>query len=115
MPLLEALAEVSRLSHIDIVWLSSEGQEELVTVEFTGLSLPEGLERLLQRKNFLLFYVPQPSGPRVTQLWIASNRQPTKPLAPTKVVVPPPSSPKGKAPRVAQANSVMPANNGSTK
>lgn len=115
MPLREALAEVSRLSHTDIVWLNSEGQEELVTVEFTSLSLLEGLKRLLQRRNFLLFYVPQPSGTHVTQLWIASNHQPTKPPAPTTVAVPPPSSPKDKAPKVEQADSAMPANKGSTK
>ena len=115
MPLREALAEVSRLSHIDIVWLNNEGQEELISVEFTGLSLLKGLERLLQRRNFLLFYVPQPSGTYVTQLWIASNHQPTKPPAPTTVAVPPPSSPKDKAPKVEQANSTMPANKGSTK
>jgi len=68
MPLREVLAEVSRLSHTDIVWLNSEGQEELVSVEFAGLSLLQGLERILQRRNFLLFYAPQPSGTNVTQL-----------------------------------------------
>jgi len=58
MPLREALAEISRLSQTKIVWLSSEGQEELVSVEFAGLSLLEGLERILQRKNFR--YSPAP-------------------------------------------------------
>ena len=115
MPLREALAEISRLSQTKIVWLSSEGQEELVSVEFAGLSLLEGLERILQRKNFLLFYVPQPSGTHVTQLWIASNHQPTKPPPPMKVAVPPPSSPKDKAPMVEQAGSANPANQGATK
>ena len=115
MPLREVLAEVSRLSHTELVWLSSEGQEELVSVEFTGLSLLQGLERILQRRNFLLFYVPQPSGTHVTQLWIASNRQPTKPPPPTQVAVPPPSPAKDKAPKVAQAGSVIPANKGAMK
>ena len=115
MPLREALAEISRLSQTKIVWLSSEGQEELVSVEFAGLSLLEGLERILQRKNFLLFYVPQSSGTHVTQLWIVSNHQPTKPPPPTKVAVPPPSSPKDKTPMVEQAGSVNPANQGATK
>jgi hypothetical protein len=115
MPLREALAEISRLSQTKIVWLSSEGQEELVSVEFAGLSLLEGLERILQRKNFLLFYVPQSSGTHVTQLWIASNHQPTKPPLPTQVAVSPPSSPKDKAPMVEQAGSANPANQGATK
>ena len=115
IPLREVLAEVSRLSHTNVVWLSSEGQEELVSVEFTGLSLLQGLERILQRKNFLLFYVPQSSGTHVTQLWIASNHQPTKPPLPTQVAVSPPSSPKDKAPMVEQAGSANPANQGATK
>ena len=115
MPLREVLAEVSRLSHTDIAWLSREGQEELVSVEFAGLPLLEGLERILRRKNFLLFYVPQPSGTHVTQLWIASNRQPTKPPAPTKVAVPPLSLAKDRAPKVEQAGSAGPANQGATK
>ena len=115
MPLREVLAEVSRLSHTNVVWLSSEGQEELVSVEFTGLSLLQGLERILQRRNFLLFYVPQPSGTHVTQLWIASNRQVTKPPPPTTVAEAPPSPPKDKAPKVAQAGSANPANQRATK
>src|SRR5262245_61417939 len=115
MPLREALAEISRLSQTKIVWLSSEGQEELVSVEFVDLSLLEGLERILQRKNFLLFYVPQSSGRHVTQLWIASNQQPTKPPPPMEVAVPPPTSQKDKAPMVEQAGSATPANKGATK
>src|SRR5262245_42865592 len=58
LPLREVLAEVSRLGHTEIVWLSSEGQEELVSVEFADLSLLEGLERILQRKNFSLVLCP---------------------------------------------------------
>jgi len=99
MPLREALAEISRLSQTKIVWLSSEGQEELVSVEFAGLSLLEGLERILQRKNFLVFYVPQPSGMHVTQVWVASNQQPTKPPAPATVARNSPSSPQVNAPK----------------
>ena len=109
-PLREALAEVSRLSHTEIVWLSSEGQEEAVSVEFADLPLLEGLERILQRKNFLVFYVPEPSGLHVTQVWVASNQQPTKPPTPPQVAVTPSSSPKDKAAKVEPAGSAVPAN-----
>lgn len=115
MPLREVLTAVSRLSHTELVWLSSDGQEEVVSVEFAGLPLLEGLKRILRRKNFLLFYVPQPSGTHVTQLWIASTHQPTKPPAPTNVAVPPPSLAKDKVPKVEQAGSANPANTGATK
>src|SRR3954466_13641642 len=45
-PLRQVLAEVSRLSLADVVWLSPEGQDERISVEFTDLPLVEGLQRL---------------------------------------------------------------------
>jgi hypothetical protein len=46
-PLREVLAEVSRLNHTPIVWLSDEGQEDPVSLEFADLPVLEGLERIL--------------------------------------------------------------------
>ncbi len=90
-PLWQVLAEVSRLSHAEVVWLSQEGQEAPVSVEFADLPLLEGLERILHQKNFLLFCVPQPSGLQVTHLWIASDQKPTQPPPPLQVAASSPS------------------------
>jgi hypothetical protein len=69
------MEEVSRLNHTPIVWLSEEGQEDPVSLEFAELPLLEGVERILQRHNFIVCYEPYPSGTQLTQIWIASNRK----------------------------------------
>jgi len=81
-PLREVLAEVSRLNHTSIVWLSSESQEEPLSLEFADLPLREGLERILQRQNFVLFYESPPAGTQLRQIWVASDRKATQPPAP---------------------------------
>ena len=83
-PLREVLEEVSRLNHTPIVWLSGEGQEEPISLEFVDLPLREGLERILQRQNFVLFYESPPTGTQLRQIWVASNRKATQPPAPPK-------------------------------
>jgi HEAT repeats len=82
IPLREVMAEVSRLNHTPIVWLSEEGQEDPVSLEFAELPLLEGVERILQRHNFIVCYEPYPSGTQLTQIWIASNRKATQPPPP---------------------------------
>ena len=79
IPLRQVVTEVSRLNHTSIVWLSGEGQEDLVFLEFADLPLLEGLERILQRQNFVVFYKLHPTGTQLKQIWIASNRKATQP------------------------------------
>jgi hypothetical protein len=64
-----------------MVWLNGEGQEEAVSLQFADVPLWEGVERLLQRHNFVLFYAPDPAGLRLKQVWIASTRKATHPPA----------------------------------
>jgi len=82
IPLRQVVTEVSRLNHTPIVWLSDEGQEDPVSLEFADLPLLEGLERILQRQNFVVFYELHPTGPQLKQIWIASNRKATQPPPP---------------------------------
>ena len=95
-PLRKVLAEVSRLNHTPIVWLSDEGQEEPVSLEFTDLPLREGLERILQRQNFVLFYESPPAGTQLKQIWVASNRKVTQPPAPQEAAAQAPPAPEEK-------------------
>ena len=82
IPLRQVVTEVSRLNHNSIVWLSGEGQEDPVSLEFVDLPLLEGLERILQRQNFVVFYESHPTGMQLKQIWIASNRKATQPPPP---------------------------------
>jgi hypothetical protein len=95
-PLREVLAEVSRLNHTPIVWLSAEGQEDPVSLEFADLPVLEGLERILQRQNFVLFYESPPAGTQLKQIWIASTRKATQPPAPPEAATQPPPAPEEK-------------------
>ena len=79
IPLRQVVTEVSRLNHTAIVWLSGEGQEDPVSLEFVDLPLLEGVERILQRQNFVVFYESHPTGMQLKQIWIASNRKATQP------------------------------------
>jgi len=78
-PLWQILVEVSRLTNARVVWLHGEGREEQVSVEFTDLPLAEGLERILQHKNFVLFFAQTPIGTRLTQIWVSADRATVQP------------------------------------
>jgi hypothetical protein len=82
IPLRQVVTEVSRLNHTPIVWLSGEGREDPISLEFADLPLLEGLERILQRQNFVVFYELHPTGIQLKQIWIASNRKATQPPPP---------------------------------
>jgi len=82
IPLRQVVAEVSRLNHAPIIWLSGEGREDLVSLEFVDLPLLEGVERILQRQNFVVFYELHPTGTQLKQIWIASHRKETLPPTP---------------------------------
>lgn len=86
-PLRQVMAEISRLNNTRIVWLSGEGQEEQVSVQFTDLPLIEGLQRILQQKNFILFYEQSSTGVQVTQIWISSDRNTAQPQMPQEARV----------------------------
>jgi hypothetical protein len=78
LPLRQVIAEVSRLNQTPIVWLSEEGQEDPVSLEFAELPLLEGVERILQRHNFIVVYEPHSRGTRLKQIWIASPGKATQ-------------------------------------
>ena len=101
-PLREVLEEVSRLNHTPIIWLSSESQEERVSLEFADLPLREGLERILQRQNFVLFYESPSVGTQLRQIWVASNRKETQPPAPPEAPAQAPPAPEEKEMSVEQ-------------
>jgi hypothetical protein len=86
-PLRQVMIEISRLNNARIIWLSGEGQEEQVSVQFTDLPLVEGLQRILQHKNFILFYERRATGAQVTQIWISSDRNTAQPQAPQEASV----------------------------
>jgi hypothetical protein len=102
IPLRQVLAEVSRLNRTPIVWLSGEGQEEPVSLEFTDLPLLEGLERILRRQNFVLFYESQPTGAQLRQIWVASKRKVTEPPTPLEEATKTPPAPGEQAAAVEQ-------------
>jgi hypothetical protein len=56
-------------------------QSPLSLLIFHSLKL-EGLERILQRQNFVVFYESHPTGMQLKQIWIASNRKATQPPPP---------------------------------
>jgi hypothetical protein len=71
------MEEVSRMSGVQVRWLSGQPEEKRVSVEFTALPLPEALERILVGTNFLLFYASVGEGTTLTQLWISSKPIPS--------------------------------------
>jgi hypothetical protein len=73
------MAEISRVSGVQIRWLDPEG-EEPVSVNFVALPLSEALQRLLNERNFLLFYSSTGEGARLTQVWVSSKKTGTKQL-----------------------------------
>jgi len=89
-----------------IVWLSGEGQEEQVADQFTDLPLIEGLQRILQQKNFLLFYEQSATGAQVTQIWISSDRNTAQPHVPQEARV--------KAPALRRAETEVEQNESTT-
>ena len=79
VPLRRVMAEVSRLSGAQVLWLRGV-REEPVSVEFTALPLTEALQRLLGGNNFLLFYTSVGEEAKLTQVWIASRGQGREPM-----------------------------------
>jgi hypothetical protein len=108
MPLQQVLEEVSQLSHTQLVWLTTEGREELISAEFADLPVAEGIERLLRQKNFVLFYAQTSSGSQLTQIWIGSGQKRTQPPAPQDAAAKPPRSFTGKKLSGEQADSPPP-------
>jgi hypothetical protein len=73
VPLRQVLEEFSRLSGVQVRWLSPADEEEAISVEFPPLPIAEALRRILCEKNFLLFYITVRGEPRLTQVWISSR------------------------------------------
>jgi hypothetical protein len=71
-PLEQVMQEVSRLSGAQVVWLPGVERELPVAVEFTALPLAEALRRILNGKNFMLFYATTTEGMRLRRIWISS-------------------------------------------
>jgi hypothetical protein len=87
-PLRQVMEEVSRISRARVLWLQPGG-EEPVSAAFTALPLPEALERILGKKNFLLFYASAAEGAQLSQIWISSEGTGAEPPPQTLPPVPP--------------------------
>jgi hypothetical protein len=70
-PLWQVMAEVSRLSGVQVQWMDSAVRQQEVSVEFTALSLSEAVRRILRAHNFLLVYPSSGEEMPLTQIWIA--------------------------------------------
>ena len=75
-PLSEILREVSRRTGLEVRGL--EGLQEKVSARFSGLSLREGLEKLLARVNYVLLEEISPQGRRQPALAWVFGRQATR-------------------------------------
>jgi hypothetical protein len=72
-PLRQVMAEVSRLSGVQVRWMDAAVGEQAVSVECRDLALAEAVRRMLRATNFLFVYAPRNEGVRLTQIWIASR------------------------------------------
>ena len=80
VPLGQVMAEVSRLSGVQVVWVDDTSRLRPVSVGFTNLPLLRALDRLLGETNFMLFYTGDPRNTKLTHIWIAAQRQRAEPL-----------------------------------
>jgi hypothetical protein len=80
--LLQVMAEVARLSGVQVRWMDTEVGEQLVSVEVRELALAEGVRRILRAHNILLVYTSSDEGTRLTQVWIASRDNTSEPPGP---------------------------------
>lgn len=90
----QVMQEVSRVSGAQVVWLHGVEKELPVTVEFTALPLAEALRRILNGKNFMLFYASTTEGMRLRQIWISSpgKGQPVRTLPLVTAAITPPEN-----------------------
>lgn len=95
-PLRQMMEEISRLSGVQVRWLDAEVREQAVSVEFTALSLPEAIRRILSTTNFLLVSTAGSGGTQLAQIWIAARgdgiEQPAHPRQTVAHVQPTPSA-----------------------
>jgi hypothetical protein len=94
----QVMAEVARLSGVQVRWMDAAVGEQAVSVEFHNLALAEAVRHLLRATNFLLVYAPHGEGTRLTQIWLASRGEGTGPP-----VLNQPSGPKVPVPQVQTA------------
>jgi hypothetical protein len=99
----QVMAEVTRLSRVEVRWMDAAVREQVVWAEFTALPLSDAVRRMLRETNFLLWYVHSDEGTRLTQLWIASREAGGGPLAPSQQ----PSSPEPPGPAAAGSAAAM--------
>jgi len=90
IPLRQVILELGRLSDAQVLWMGPP-DENPVSVDFTGLSVAEALQRLLPQKNFLLVYASTAPDARLTRIWISSTKEKVEapPLIPRAVQSPP--------------------------
>lgn len=67
------MAEVSRLSGVQVRWMDAAVGAQAISVEFRDLTLAEAVKHLLRATNFLLVYALHDEGTQLTQIWIASR------------------------------------------
>jgi hypothetical protein len=78
----QVMAEVARLSGVQVRWMDAQVGEQAVSVEFHDLTLAEGVRRILRAHNILLVYTSSDEGMQLTQIWIASRDNTSEPPGP---------------------------------
>lgn len=73
-PLAQVLEEFSRITGIAIRWLNGKNVTETVSVAFAHLPLSQGLQKILAKHDFMLFYSSPSANARLTQIWITNKR-----------------------------------------
>jgi hypothetical protein len=92
------IEEMSRVSGARVRWLNGQAEEKPVSVEFTALSPPEALRRILKEMNFLLLYTTTANSVKLTEVWILSGigrsqaERPPPLASPVKAPLPIPDS-----------------------
>jgi hypothetical protein len=73
IPLDQVLEEFTRVSGVPVRWLNGKGSSVTVSADFTNLPLLIGLQKLLTKQHFMLFYASDTPHAQLTQIWITTT------------------------------------------
>jgi hypothetical protein len=74
-PLQQVMQELSRVSGAQVVWQSPPDEQQLVSVAFSSLPLPEAVQWIVGAHNFLLIFSSPAKTARLTQIWLSAPPQ----------------------------------------
>jgi hypothetical protein len=91
-PLDQVLEEFTRVSGVPIRWLNGKVSTVTVSVEFTHLPITVGLQQILAKQQFILFYSSDTPQARLTQIWITNKGDEQSLIASSRVKLTEPTS-----------------------